>query len=422
MSVNRRSYAHGVSATPLFSLTVGEALENAARQWPDQEAVVVCDQGARLTFAELSREADRLAAGFIALGLEPGDRIGILSPNRIEWVLTQFAAARAGLILVCINPAYRLAELEFALNKVECRAVVCALRFRTSDYIGMLRALAPELEHCAPGALRSAALPHLTTVIQTGTDDEPGLYTFATVQAIGGPAEHAQLAERAAEIQPDDAVNIQFTSGTTGLPKAATLTHQGLVNNSYFVGDVMGIQPGDRYCTPLPLYHIGALSCVAMLGLVRGATVIYPGEAFDPVHVLETLQVERCNAYGGVPTMYIALLNHPAFAQCDLSRLREGLIGGATAAEEVMRRIIGEMHMTDVCNVYGMTETSPISLITRTDDTLERRVATIGRPMPHVEVKLIDPQGRIVPHGVQGEICTRSYAIMLGYWLSLIHI
>ena len=411
-----RSYAFGASATPLLNQTIGETLEIAARRWPDQDAVVVRDQNARLSFAELLREADRLAAGFIALGLKPGERIGIWSPNKIEWVLTQFAAARAGLILVCVNPAYRLAELRFALNNVECRALVTAVRFKTSDYIGMLRALAPELASCAPGALRAAELPHLTTVIHTGESEEAGFFSLSAVRGLGGAAEQAELRERAASIEPDDAVNIQFTSGTTGTPKAATLTHHNLINNAYMVGETLGIVPGDRYCTPLPLYHIGAMSCISLLCLVQGATAIYPGEAFDPLLVLETLQEEKCTAFGGVPTMFIALMNHPAFSQFDLSRLRKGLIGGATAAEEVMRRIIDDMHMTEVSNVYGMTETAPISLQTRPDDTLERRVKTIGRPAPHIEIKIVDPAGRTVPRGTQGEICTRGYAVMLGYW------
>jgi len=414
--MNVLSHAHGTSDIPLRNETIGQALDRAAASWPAQDAVVVRDQGVRLTFASLREQAHRLAAGFLAAGLNPGDRIGIWSPNRIEWVLTHYAASCAGLILVCVNPAYRLAELDYALNKVECRALVTANRFKTTDYIGLLRTLAPELAHCAPGALRAANLPHLTTVIHVGDDDEPGFFRFASVMEMGGAAERARLTELAQTIQADDPVNIQFTSGTTGSPKAATLTHQSLLNNAFFVGEICGIHAGDRYLTPLPLYHIGAMSCVALLALVRGATVIYPGEAFDPVAVLEALQAEKCTAFGGVPTMFVALLNHPRFREYDLSTLRTGLVGGAPAPEAVMRRMIDEMNMRDVCNVYGMTETAPISLQTRPDDAMARRVGTVGRPHPHVEVKIVDPYGRVVPRGTQGEIRTRGYSVMLGYW------
>jgi fatty-acyl-CoA synthase len=410
------SHAHGLSPIPLRNETIGQALDHAASAWPDQDAVVVCDQGVRLTYAALRREADRLASGFIALGLEPGDRIGIWSPNRIEWVLTHYAAARAGMILVCVNPAYRIAELAYALNKVECRALVTANRFKTTDYIGMLRALAPELEHCGPGALRAERLPHLTTLIQMGDAEEPGFHRFSAVMTLGQATGSARLTELAETIQADDPVNIQFTSGTTGAPKAATLTHQSLLNNAFFVGEICGIHAGDRYLTPLPLYHIGAMSCVALLSLTRGATVIYPGEAFDPLAVLEALRTERCTIFGGVPTMFIALLNHPRFGEFDLSRLRGGVVGGAPAPEVVMRRMIAEMNLRDVCNVYGMTETSPISLQTRPDDTMARRVGTVGRPHPHIEVKITGPDGRVVPRGTQGEICVRGYSVMLGYW------
>jgi len=414
--MNVLSHAHGTSEIPLRNETIGQALDRAAASWPGQDAVVVREQGVRLTFASLREQAHRLAAGFLAAGLNPGDRIGIWSPNRIEWVLTHYAASCAGLILVCVNPAYRLAELDYALNKVECRALVTANRFKTTDYIGMLRTLAPELAHCAPGALRAANLPHLTTVIHVGDNDEPGFFRLASVMEMGGDAERARLTELAATIQADDPVNIQFTSGTTGSPKAATLTHQSLLNNAFFVGEICGIRAGDRYLTPLPLYHIGALSCVALLALVRGATVIYPGEAFDPLAVLEALQAEKCTAFGGVPTMFVALLNHPRFREYDLSTLRAGLVGGAPAPEAVMRRMIDEMNLRDVCNVYGMTETAPISLQTRPDDTMARRVGTVGRPHPHVEVKIVDPYGRVVPRGTQGEIRTRGYSVMLGYW------
>ncbi len=416
MTAAARSYTHGTSVTPLLHLTIGEALDRAAERWPDQEAVVVREQHIRLTYAELRRQAAGLAAGFLALGLKPGERIGIWSPNRIEWILTQYAAAKAGLVLVNINPAYRVTELEYALNKVECRAIVTADRFRSSDYIGMLRTLAPELDQCAPGALSAARLPHLITLIHMENSDEPGFYNFAAIPAMAGAAEHARLADLASVLQPDDAANIQFTSGTTGAPKGATLTHNNVLNNALLQAEVMGVGVGDRMCDPLPLYHCGGTVCGSLLGVVAGVTVIWLGEAFDPQSALETLQAERCTVFLGVPTIFVAVLNHPAFATFDLTRLRTGMIGGAPCPEPLMRRIIGEMHLPDITIIYGMTETSPVSVQTRPDDTLARRVSTVGTAHPHTEIKIVDPAGRIVPHGIQGEVCTRGYSVMLGYW------
>jgi fatty-acyl-CoA synthase len=410
------SYAHAASAIPLLNDTIGVTLNKAAGRWPDREAVVVHDQGIRLTFAELREEVNRLAAGFITLDLPPGARLGIWSPNRIEWILTQYAAAMAGLILVNINPAYRLAELEFALNKVECRALVTADQFKTTDYIAMLRTLAPELNHCAPGALRAERLPHLKTIIHMASIDEPGFYAFDVVKTLGGPAEHARLSELAALLQPDDPANILFTSGTTGLPKAATLTHHSTLNNAYFVGLMMGVIEGDRFCRPLPLYHVGGMVLGSVLGIVHGVTVIYLGEAFDPQIALETLQDERCTLFVGVPTMFVAILNHPAFMQYDLTNLRLGFIVGAPCPAELMRRIISQMSMREVMIGYGMTETSGGVSQTSPTDALERRVETVGRAHPHTEIKIVDPQGRMVPRGVQGEICIRGYMVMRGYW------
>jgi fatty-acyl-CoA synthase len=416
MTAPARSYTNGLSATPLLHQTIGETLDLAAQRWPDQEAVVVRDRNVRLSFAELRQEADRVAAGFVALDLKHGERIGIWSPNRIEWILTQFAAAKAGLILVNINPAYRLAELEYALNKVQCRGLVTADRFRTSNYIGMLRALAPELAVCAPGSLRSERLPHLTSVIHMDPTDEPGFYRFDAIAGLGGVDEHARLAELADLVQPDDAANIQFTSGTTGTPKGATLTHNNIVNNALFQAEIMGVVTGDRLCNPLPLYHCGGTVCGSLLGIVQGVSAVWVGEAFDPTTLLEALQAERCTALMGVPTVFVAALNHPEFSRYDLSGLRAGMIGGAPCPETLMARIIGEMHLRDITIIYGMTETSPVSTQTRRDDTIERRVGTVGQTHPHLETKIISPSGHIVPRGTQGEICTRGYSVMLEYW------
>jgi fatty-acyl-CoA synthase len=410
------SYANRVSMTPLLNDTLGGSLDKAASRWPDQEAVVVRDQNVRMTFAELSQEADRVAAGLIALGLQPVDRVVLWSTNRIEWVVCQYATAKAGLILVNLNPGYRAAELEYALNKVTCRALITADQFKTSDYIAILRALAPELAQCAPGALRAARLPHLTTVIHFANTDEPGCYNLSAVRAFGRPAENDRLAELATTLQPDDPINIQFTSGTTGSPKAATLTHHGLLNNALFFAEGAGIGQGERFCNPLPLYHVGGMVLGSLAGVLCGITIVYLGEAFDPVAALEAVQAERCHALGGVPTMFVAMLNHPAFGQFDLTTLRAGFIGGSPCPSDVMRRIMQEMHMDDVIIVYGMTELSGGSVQTAADDTLERRVTTIGRVQPHMEVRIADPDGRTVACGVQGEICFRGHMVMRGYW------
>jgi fatty-acyl-CoA synthase len=416
MAATIQSYFHRASTIPLLNDTLGGALDKAAERWPDQEAVVVRDQGARLTFTGLRHEADRLATGLIALGLKPGERVGLWSPNRIEWVLTQYATAKAGLILVNINPGYRAGELEYALNKVECRALITADRFKTTDYIGILRELAPELEHCAPGALRAARLPHLTAAVHFADTDEPGYFRFGDVLALGGPAERARLDELSGLLQPDDPINIQFTSGTTGSPKAATLTHHGLLNNGYFCGRLLGIEAGGRLGQPFPLYHVGGMVCGSVLGVTIGATVIYLGESFDPVASLETIQAERCSHFCGVPTMLIAILNHPAFREFDLSSLHGGFSGGSAVPRDVARRVMDDMNMRDFICVYGMTELSGSSVQNTPEDSFDQRVATIGRVQPHMEVKIADIEGRTVPIGTQGELCFRGFMVMRGYW------
>jgi len=416
MTTSTRSYLHRTSATPLLDDTLGGALDKAAERWPDQEAVVVRDQGVRLTFSELRHQVDRLAAGLIALGLTQGDRVGLWSPNRVEWVLTQYATAKAGLILVNINPAYRASELEYALNKVECRALISADRFKTTDYIGILRELAPELADCAPGELRAARLPHLTTVAHFADGDEPGYYRFAEILALGGAAEDARLAELAGLLQPDDPINIQFTSGTTGSPKAATLTHHGLLNNAYFFGLMAALKEGDRYCNPLPLYHVGGMVLGSIAGIVLGMTIVYLGEAFDPLASLEAIEAERCSHFGGVPTMMIAVLNHPAFRQFNMSSLRGGFSGGSPVPSDVVRRALDDMNMHNMICVYGMTELSGSSVQNASGDTFAQRVGTIGRVQPHMEIKIADLEGRTVPLGTQGELCFRGFMVMRGYW------
>jgi fatty-acyl-CoA synthase len=414
MSGRQLSYAHGASNTPLIYETIGARFDEAVAKWPNHEAIVVCDQKNRLTFAQLKHEVDRLAAGLLALGLQPGDRVGIWSPNNA--VVTQYATAKAGLIMVNINPAYRVAELEYALGKVQCRALITADRFKTSDYLGMLRELVPEIASSSPGQLRAARLPHLHSLIHLGDTDEPGFLSFAALQRLGGSTEYTRLVGLSATLQPDDPINIQFTSGTTGSAKAATLTHQNILNNAFFFGQGIGIVAGDRYCMPLPLYHCGGMVLGSLIGLVHGATVIYPGEGFDTLAMLRALQDERCTVLGAVPTVFIGMLNHPEFSRFDLSRLRKSWIGGAPCPIEIMRRLVDDLGMGDVTIGYGMTETSPVSTQTSRDDTIEQRIGTVGRAMPHVEIKIVDGEGRTVPRGVQGEICVRGYLVMQGYW------
>jgi fatty-acyl-CoA synthase len=411
-----QSYVHGASPAPLLGDTIGVAFDKAVARWPERDTLVVRHQNIRWSYAELKARVDDLAAGLLALGLEPGDRIGIWSPNNAEWCVTQFATAKAGLILVNVNPAYRLSELEYALNKVGCKALITADSFKSSDYVGMLRELAPEIERSSTGRLEAKRLPALRALIRIGADEKRGFFRFEDVARMGGERHLTRLAELAATLQFDDAINIQFTSGTTGAPKGATLTHHNILNNGYFVAEAMKLTERDRLCIPVPLYHcfgmvMGNLGCIT-----HGAAMVYPGEGFDPLAVLETIEAERCTALYGVPTMFIAELNHPDFKRFDLSSLRTGCMAGAPCPIEIMRRCIDDMHMKDVTIAYGMTETSPVSFQTSTDDSVERKVSTIGRVHPHVEVKIVDGEGHIVPPGTPGELYTRGYSIMLGYW------
>ena len=411
-----QSYVQGACDAPLLGLTVGGVLDQTAKRFPEHEALVVCHQGIRWTWGEVKEQVDALAAGFVALGLEPGDRVGILSPNNAEWLVVQFATAKAGLILVNINPAYRLPELEFALDKVGCKALVMAPEFKSSDYVAMLRELAPELRSCTPGALKAARLPELRIVIRLGSGKTPGMYNYAGIPAMPTPADQRRLIEVSARLQFDDAINIQFTSGTTGTPKAATLTHHNIVNNAYFSARIMGFGERDRLCVPVPMYHCFGMVLGTLLAATHGATIVFPSSGFEAAAVLAAVQAERCTALHGVPTMFIAELDHPDFATYDLSSLRTGIMAGAPCPEALMHRVMDELHMTQVTIGYGMTETGPLSFQTAIDDTVEQRVATVGRVMPHTEVKIVDAGGRILPAGEPGELLTRGYCVMPGYW------
>lgn len=412
----RESYVHGASSQPLIGETIGRHFDHIAGRFPDHPALVVRHQNVRLSYAELKQRVDAVAAGFIALGLTPGDRIGIWSPNNLEWVLTQFATAKAGLILVNINPAYRSHELEYAVNKVGCAALILSPALKTSNYLDILREIAPELDSCAPGELRSAKLPTLRTVIRLGTDKTPGMLNFADLEQAATPEARQQLQTLAAVLQFDDPINIQFTSGTTGSPKGATLSHHNILNNGFFIGEAMRLTENDRLCIPVPFYHcfgmvLGNLAC-----LTHGACMVIPGEAFDPLAVLQTVEAEKCTGLHGVPTMFIAMLGHPDFKTFDLSSLRTGIMAGSPCPIEVMRKVIHDMHQGEITIAYGMTETSPVSFQSSATDPLERRVSTVGRIHPHVEVKIIDADGAIVAPGVTGELLTRGYSVMRGYW------
>jgi fatty-acyl-CoA synthase len=411
-----QSYTHGTSSVPLIGETIGNCFHRCAKRWADNEALVVPFQNIRWTYSQLSEKVDRVASGLLALGLKPGDRVGIWSPNNAEWVITQFATARAGLILVNLNPAYRVSELEYALNKVSCKALITATHFKSSDYLAMLAQIAPEFVDQSSPHLRLQKLSHLSLIITISEDEHAGCLRFKDLAELGGEKEQQQIASLQSELQFDDPINIQFTSGTTGLPKGATLTHHNIINNGYFSGQVLGYSEKDRVCIPVPLYHcfgmvLGNLSCIT-----HGATMVFPGEAFEPVAVLKTVQQEKCTSLYGVPTMFIAMLDHPGFSQYDLKSLRTGIMAGSPCPIEVMKRCITDMHMSEVTIAYGMTETSPVSFQTAADDELERRVSTIGRALAHIEAKVIDVEGRIVSPGESGELCVRGYSVMLGYW------
>lgn len=414
--MNHPSYTRGRQDKPLLAMTIGAAFDDTAGRFADREALVVRHQNLRYTWAQLAEVVNATARAFLALGLRQGDRLGIWAPNCAQWCITQFASAKIGAVLVNINPAYRANELEYALKQSGCRWLVCADAFKTSDYHGMLAELLPELRDCRPGELNSARLPELSGVVSLAAQAPAGFLRWDQLEGIGASVSAEELAQRQALLQFDEPINIQYTSGTTGFPKGATLSHYNILNNGYMVGESIGLTEHDRLVIPVPLYHcfgmvMGNLGC-----MTHGATMIYPAPSFEPEATLAAVAEERATALYGVPTMFIAELDHPRRAEFDLSSLRTGIMAGATCPIEVMRRVINEMHMAEVQIAYGMTETSPVSLQTGPDDELEIRVTTVGRTQPQLESKIIDGDGRIVPRGTIGELCTRGYSVMLGYW------
>jgi fatty-acyl-CoA synthase len=395
------SYAKGPTEVPLLGTTIGQALRSAAECWGGELALVSRHQSVRWTWAHLDAEVDRVATGLLELGIGKGDRVGIWAPNCAEWTVTQFATARIGAILVTINPAYRTSEVEYALNKVGCCALVTAARFKTSDYVEMLREIGAD------------NLPHLRHVVTLGPDRHDG---FRSWDDLGVTPDREALRLADVSLSADDPINIQFTSGTTGFPKGATLTHHNILNNGYFTAQTIKLTPADRICIPVPLYHCFGMVLGNLAALTSGAAMVYPGEAFDPASTLQAVQAEGCTALYGVPTMFIAVLNHPDIDAFDVSTLRTGIMAGSPCPVTVMQQVMNRLNMREVTIGYGMTETSPLTTQTATDDPIDERVSTVGRVHPHAEAKVIGFDGETLPIGEQGEYCSRGYAVMLGYW------
>ena len=399
-----RSYVHGPSHIPLLGETIGECLDRITVACGERDALISCHQRVRYTYSQLHREAERIACGLLALGVEPGDRVGIWSPNCAEWLIAQYALAKVGAITVNINPAYRLRELEYALQQSGVSVLIAARRFRDGDYVAMLNELAPKL-------------PSLRTVVYLGPDREQGGITWHDLAVQGESVSKSRLRERESALQFDDSINIQYTSGTTGAPKGATLSHHSILNNGFFVGERLRYTTNDRICLPVPFYHCFGCVLGSLAALTHGSAIVLPAESFDAEACLRAVQEERCTSLYGVPTMFIAQLEHPAFSRYRIDSLRTGIMAGAPCPIDVMRQVTERMHMPEVTICYGMTETSPVSSQSSVDDPLEARVATVGTVHPHIECKIVDPRtGAAVLRGEPGELCTRGYSVMLGYW------
>ncbi|XP_068720322.1 medium-chain acyl-CoA ligase ACSF2, mitochondrial-like [Montipora capricornis] len=414
------SYCQGLSSQRFLGETIGQRLDQTVDKFPDREAYVCCEDNKRATFAELQKEVNNLASGLIAMGLKTGDRVGIWGPNMREWVITQFATAKAGLILVNINPAYQIPEMEYALKKVGCKALIMADQFKTQDYYNMLTHVANELPRSKPGDLYCERLPDLKLVVVASNSHDKvfeGTMSFEELMDTGGPNEKLQLQHLQRRLQSDDPINIQFTSGTTGNPKGATLSHHSILNNSYFVGEILNYEHQySRICIPVPLYHCFGMVLGSLMSVTYGTTSVYPSRAFDPGATITAIQQEKCTALYGTPTMFIDILNHPALNEFDITSLYTGVMAGSPCPIEVMKQIITKLHMPQVTICYGLTETSPVTTQTLMNDPVDLRVSTVGRVHPNTEAKIINSDGHVLPINTSGEICFRGYNVMLGYW------
>ena len=411
-----QSYYQGRTDIPLIEQTIGQYLDNIVDNYPDHPAIVVHHQQIRLTYRQYQQQINQLAMGLLSLGVKPGDRVGIWSPNNIEWCLTQFATAKIGAIMVCINPAYRPSELKYALNSVECSTLITASEFKASNYISMLYELAPELKDSQAGELNLNALPHLKNIIRIGDEPATGMFSFNDIMQRATDAHKLELDAIAATLSCDQDINIQFTSGTTGNPKGATLSHKNILNNGFLMAQAMKLTHEDKLCIPVPLYHCFGMVLGNLVCISKGATAVFPGDSFDPKTTLEVVEKERCTGLHGVPTMFIAELELKDFANYDLTSLRTGVMAGSTCPEQVMRKVHSSMHMKEVVIGYGQTECSPINNVTETDSPLEKQVTTVGRALAHTEVKIIDELGDVQKVGIPGEVCSRGAGIMRCYW------
>ncbi len=413
----RLSLTHGGTTPPLRDVTIGQLLDEAAARDPDHDGLIVCHQGRRYSYGALREAVELAARGLLGLGVAAGDRVGIWSTNSAEWVITQFATAKVGAILVSINPLNRARELEYVLRQSECQTLLLIDGFRDADYPAILREICPALETCAPGQLRSDTLPHLTRAVFVGEPAPRGMMSWGDLLAAGRAVPVGALRARERTLTPDDPINIQYTSGTTGFPKGAMLSHHNIVNNGLLIADALRFTWRDRLCIPVPFYHCFGMVLANMACVAAAATMVVPAPHFDAESTLRAIQDERCTAVHGVPTMFIAELNHPRFGEFDLRSLRTGIMSGAPCPIEIMRRVVSEMHCRQLTIAYGLTEASPVITLTTTDDPIDVRVATVGRALPHTEARIIDPEtGEIVPIGTAGELCTRGYLVMKGYY------
>ncbi|XP_028989076.1 medium-chain acyl-CoA ligase ACSF2, mitochondrial [Betta splendens] len=412
------SYVHGTSSMSLLHATVGESLLSTVERWPDREALAFVDSGVRKTFAQFQQDVDQAAAGLLALGLRKGDRLGMWGPNTYEWVLFQFATAKAGIILVSVNPAYQLKEVEFALQKVGCKAIVCPTQFKTQKYCDMLRQICPEVESCSPGDLRSVRLPELRTVIVLDSR-QAGMFHVEDVMQAGSSQHRQQLQDLQKKLSFDDPINIQFTSGTTGTPKGATLSHHNIVNDSFFIGKRLGYdwRPNTRICVPVPLYHCFGSVGGGMSMAMHGVTLVFPSAGYDGKANLASLESERCTFIYGTPTMYVDMLNQPDLAQYDLSSVKAGIMAGSPCPPELVRKVISVMGVKELTTGYGTTENSPGTFFGCPTDNIDRNSESVGYILNHLEAKVVNPTtGDIVPLGVTGELMVRGFCVMLGYW------